>query len=132
MPTSKSENKIRVTRLFGADDTLGLMDPAANMHVRHGQDSRWIVSLTTGNFLVNLSQASGGTVTSQAYPHWLLIDDPQASGFGWPTSSGSVVFGHHTGFFASGVPGIPGLSGSGMAYTGGDSLVHTFSRVPND
>lgn len=125
MPTNKSENKVRVTRLFGGGGVLGLMDPKVNMQVKYGQSPYWVKALDAGNFQAQLALASGGAVKQKAYPHDLQVDVTVASGFGWPASADSVLFGHN-GVFANGVPSVPG---TGVSYLGGDGTVHTFGRA---
>jgi hypothetical protein len=124
MAFNKSENKIRVAQRLGFG-VVGLMDPAVDMNVHFGIDSRWIVALDSGNFQVGLALASGGTVCAKAYPHMLMIDTPTASGFGWPNIANEPVGFGHSGVFPGGVPvGV----GSGMYYQGGDSLIHLVNR----
>jgi hypothetical protein len=94
VPTNKSSNKVRVQRTPGTDSTLGFADPKVDMSVRHGIDSRWIVSLDSGNLQVGLAATSGGAVLGKAYPHELTVTSGVASYFGWPTGAGGVTQGH--------------------------------------
>lgn len=94
MPANKSLNKVRVTRLFGTEAAVGLVEPAVHMQVRHGIDTRWIKTLDSGNYQVGLALASGGTVVAKAYPHDLACSTGVADYFGWPGSNTSVTLGH--------------------------------------
>jgi hypothetical protein len=89
-----SLNKVRVSRLFGTEATVGLVEPFVDMQVLHGIDTRWITSINTDHGLVSLALASGGTAAGQAYPHELVCSTGVASYFGWPSSSTSATFGH--------------------------------------
>ena len=124
MPTS-SEQKVRVSRLFGSDAYVGALDPKIDMQVRRGTDTRWVVSTTSGNYLCNLAKASGGAVVNQAYPHELFVSKAVAEYFGWPDSVDSVTFGRKK-QWPNGVPVASGVNT--MTYFGGDGLLHPFSR----
>ncbi len=121
---NKSSNKVRVSKGKGSGAIFGLMDPAVNLRVQHGIQTKWIKSLDSGNFQVGLALTSGGTVTAKAYPHELTADLVDASGFGWPTASTVVLFGHH-GSFPSGVNFQ--INSSGMDFLTGNQTV-IFSR----
>lgn len=125
MSVNKSSNKIRVSALLESEGTLGLMDPVVNMRVRSGVSAYWIVGLTSGNNLVNLSLTSGGPVVQQQYPFWLTIDSGTASYFGWPYGINEPVHFGHSGVFPHGVPVI---SGTGVTYFDGTNM-HTFGRA---
>ncbi len=129
MATNRSLNKIRVTRLFGAGAAKGLLDPQVNMLVKHQQDPRWIVGLDSGNYQISLALASGGAACAKAYPHECYIDEPVASGYGWPTSDDSVLFGHDGGINASGPPVI---QGTGMWFVDGGGTPTGFCRPFDD
>lgn len=124
MAVNKSSNKVRVNRLFGGSDARGMMDPHVDMLVKNGIDSRWITTLDSGNYQVGLALASGGTTIAKAYPHNLVIDEPVASGYGWPTSTDCILFGH-SGAFPS---GVPEALGTGMFYESGAGNEVGFSR----
>jgi hypothetical protein len=125
MPANRDQNKIRVFSQYGVSAPLAFMDPAVNMKVRRGNDDRWIVGLTSGNFLTNLSLASGGAVCAQAYPHELMLNSGQAAYFGWPNGGSGIVARGHKATFPNGVTvGI----GSGTTYQGGDGSPHSFGR----
>jgi len=117
-------NKVRVTKLFGGSHPLGYMDPAKHMKVKWGIQEMWIVNLDSGNFTVDLSLSSGGTIVQSAYPHELFVDVTVASGHGWPNSGGSVKQAHGVTW----PNGVDKGVGSGISYMGGDGKVHTFSR----
>lgn len=122
--TNKSSNKIRVAKTFGSDNHFALLDPQVHMKVRRGIDTRYIVGFDSGRTVCRLAKASGGTWIQDAYPHELCIDVIQASGFGYPTSSGCVIFGHK-GAWLSGVPVVPG---TGTTYLDGTGTPKTFGR----
>lgn len=120
MPVNRSTNKVRVTKLFGsgADNTIGLMDPAVNMRVKRGIDTRWITAVNADKSLASLAQTSGGTVVAKAYPHELTIDSGNVAEFGWPSVNTAVALGHD-GVFPNGVPvarpsGITFFDGEGV------------------
>lgn len=117
-------NKVRVTRLFHGSEPLGYMDPKVNMRVRHGTEPRWITAVTSGNYTVSLALASGGTAIASAYPSDLVVDTPVASGFGWPTSGGSILSGHSKAFPS----GVPYVLPSGMSYMSGTGMPKLFVR----
>lgn len=124
MPTNKSTNKVRVTRLFGAGATVGLTDPRVHMKVKHQSQDRWIVGLDSGNFQVGLALSSGGAVIAKAYPHTLTVPTGTAAYFGWPAGNQSVTYGH-SGVFPQ---GIPVGAVSGMYYLDGTGTTAGFSR----
>lgn len=125
MAENVSENKVRVTHLLGSEAIVGWMHPEVHMRVHIGIDTRWITALDSGNFQVSLAKSSGGTAVQKAYPHQLVIDAPVASGFGWPTIDGCVVFGHNSGIRAS---GLPVADDSSLVYLKGGGPVTTFTR----
>lgn len=96
MPTNLSLNKVRVTRLFGTEATVGLTDPKVHMQVKRGIDTRWIKTLDSGNFQVGLAMSSGGGVVAKAYPHELACSTGVADYFGWPAGAGSYKFTHNS------------------------------------
>jgi hypothetical protein len=96
------------------------MNPAVHMQVRHGQDPFWIVALQSGNYTVDLALTSGGAPVRRAYPNDLMVDEPVASGFGWPTTGGSVMT-HRVGQ-------TPVGNINGGAYLGPDGKTKTFTR----
>ncbi len=124
MAANKSENKIKVTKLFGGGGVQGGMDPKVNQRIKRGQQSLWIVGLDSGNFQVSLALTSGGTAIAKSYPHEIFIDVTVASGWGWPTGGGSIGQGH-SGVFPN---GVPVAIGSGTSFQSGDGTVHTFGR----
>lgn len=118
-------SKVRVTELLGADAILGMMDPDVNMKVHLGIDTRWIVAIASGNTEVSLAKASGGAVNQKAYPHQLVIDAVDASGFGWPSAGDCVKFTHNSGIRASGPP--TGTNNK-MVFLKNSGSTHTFTR----
>lgn len=140
MGVNLSTSKIRVARVLNTQATIGLMDPALNMQVRHGNQFKWIVGLDSGNYHVSLSMSSGGTpLYLKANPHELEIlasgtvpfnanHNSTATYFGWPTVAGSVQFGHD-GIFPppTGVPHAAAVAGE---YKGGDGSEHAITYGP--
>lgn len=114
-PTNRSENKIKVTKLFGGGGTLGYMDAAVNMRVKFGQELYWITGsgrdalsypLASGNAaLIPLALTSGGPQVLKGYAMELQLDVTRASGFGWPTGGGSITL-SRSGVFPTGVPNV--------------------------
>lgn len=113
MPTNYSQNKVRVTRLFGAGATVGWIDPKVGMVTQQGTVTA--IASSGQSILVSVSGDGVGLVT-QYYAHQLLVHQSQATGlFSYPTGDGSVAFGRN-GVWANGVPVIPG---TGMYYKEG-------------
>lgn len=118
---NKSTNKVRVSRLFGTDATVGLIEPAVDMQVRRGVDDRWITALDTDHGQVTLASTSGGTNYTKAYPHELCCTTGVADYFGWPDATTSVEFGH-SGVSSSGVEDLT----KGW-YNDGDGPIQSFT-----
>jgi hypothetical protein len=118
---NKSENKVRVTKLFGKSAPMGVIDPKVNMRTDMGP----ILALDSGNYTVVVGRGSG-SFQQRFYPHQLLISEAEATGvWSWPTGDGSVKFGHSAGINAN---GPPVAVGSGTSVLSADSTVHTFGR----
>lgn len=124
---NESLNKARVVSLYGAESTVGLIDPELNMLCRHGIDDRWVVGLASGNrpsITVKLALASGGAIASYAYPHELALASGTAHYFGWPNASGCVTLGRKSTW----PNGVPNIIDSGMAFLDGTGSVSLFHR----
>jgi hypothetical protein len=120
MPIDLSSRKVRVTKTYQTDSVVGLISAQVNQRVRYGIQTRWIVSHHPDQTQVRLAAASGGTAIETAYPHDLVMDYATASGsWGFPSSSGSVSFGHHSASFFGTPPA------SGVSYANSDGI-HTF------
>ena len=128
MAINYSMNKVRVRKLLKTDAVVGLMDPQVGMITDYGK----ILSLDSGNYQVTVGVGQGalagnGTVQQKFYPHQLSITYTAATGsYSFPSSNGSVQFGHGR-TFPNGVR--PGLS-SGIVELGGDGNMHVVVRPP--
>lgn len=120
MPINRSENKVRVTKLFGAGATVGWCDPKVGMTTDRGP----VLALDAGNGQITVGVGSGNTA-QKFYPHQLNISHANATGVGdawsaaFPTGVGCVAFGRTT--------AVPIGIGSGMAYVKGDGSVRVYS-----
>lgn len=125
MPTNQSENKVRVTKLFGGGGGgIGWMDPKVGMVTDQGTISQ---IKDSGRFVVAVSGNGVGEL-KDCMAHDLFVAYTHATGtWAFPTGVGSVTFGRLN-LWASGVPDI---AESGMYYKKGTESgdgVYTFSR----
>lgn len=126
MAINYSTSKIRVVKLLKSDAVVGVMDPQVGMVTNYGK----ILSMDSGNYQVTVgvgkfAAAGSGTVKQKFYPHQLEITYAQATGsYGFPSSTGSVQFGHGRTF----PQGIKPDAASGMQELWGDGQVHTFNK----
>jgi hypothetical protein len=125
MAYNRSSNKIRVVEVFGTGSTVGYLNPAVGMKIRHNNETLWVKTLASGNFTVGLSLTNGGAVCRTAYPHDICIDTPTASGYGWPNGINNPVALGHSGVWPN---GIPVAIGSGVSYMTGAGTTATFGR----
>lgn len=105
---------------WGNSAVLGKIWPIVDMQVKFGEnETRWIRSVDSGNYQVELAMTSGGAVVGKAYPHMLYVSQTVANYFDWPNTN-SVLAGH------SGTP--PVGNSSYIHYLKGDGTIGQATR----
>lgn len=84
-----SENKLKVTKLFGGAHSKGCLDAKVGMVTHQGTITQ---IKDSGRYIVAVSGAGVGMPTD-FYPHDLMVTEAEASGnWAWPTGVGSVQY----------------------------------------
>lgn len=80
--------KVRVVTHYGDSSAIGLMDPQEGMPTQAGT----IFDVEADTQVCQV--VDGNALRARLYAHQLQVKASDASGYGWPSSGGSVPFGH--------------------------------------
>lgn len=125
------DKKVRVTKMFGAGEVAGQIDPKLDMQIKMGPGLTYhIVDIhDSGMYLIGLALSGDGIEVRRAYPHELYCEYSHATGvWSYPTGDGSVEWsrGNDSGVYANGIPGAS--AGTGHYFMQDDGSVFSFGR----
>lgn len=125
------DNKVRVTKMFGASASVGWIDAQVDMQVKTGPGLTYhIVNIyESGSHQIGLATSGDGMEVRRAFPSELYCEYSHATGtWSYPTGDGSVEWSRYndSGVYANGIP--QASAETGHYYAQDDGTVFSFGR----